>query len=492
MTDSRSIRSTSARGGLLDLSMTDIWPLEDARVEETAGELRVHLRSWRLQSTTPASRLDFSTGDLETNTYRAFFGRRFPGGAALQLGAYHYSTTDVNNGGDANQLSLWGRVGWARGKWSVDASMMRGHRTRAEQVRTDTRPVLPDFNGTRSTSYFRTAYGDPDSGGRWVQFIVGSETFSLAGKLVTVIDSIPGPGGGGPGGSVDAPDTLMFKADTTASAPQYVLSGGWTRGPLRLSATARRRRFAGATYTGESARAAVERGAMTFAAFVERAPEDSTYRLDLSGRIQLRPYLRLSGSVSRYKPFAGTSIPTSTALRGEVALRLGRMWLSGGLMQRDTARLPAPVVFDTGFTGAAQGHTNGTFATIRGKFWKDIGLDIVAMKYASQGVFLPQYQTRSSLYFDSGLLKRFPSGNLHIHAALSHEYRTGAFFPVRDAAALSSSQYRSWSALLEIRLLTATLTYQYRNFFGENYQQVPGFDMPGPVNFYGVRWYFYN
>lgn len=479
-------------GGVLDLSMLDTWPLEDARVEQVAGEMRVYLRSWRQRSTTPETRVDFSTGDVETNTYRGFFGRRFPGGAALQLGAYHYSTVDVNNGGDADQTTLWGRLGWARGKWSVDASTLRGHRSRTDQSSTDDLSVLPGFDGTRTTSYLRAAYGDPDSGGRWLQFTLGSQRLSLSGPTVQVIDSVPGPGGGGPGGSVDNPDTLSVKADTNSASPQYVLATGWGRGPIRLSATGRLRRFNGSSYTSQSVRASYRSRRLTLAAFMERAPEDSLRRLDLSGRFVLASWLRAAGGLSRYTPLSGAPIPTSTAVRGELAVRLGRVWISGGMLQRNAARLIPPIVFDTGLAEASQGQTKGYFATLRGKFWKDLGVNVSAIRYASEGVYLPQYQARSALYFDSGLLQRFPSGHLHIHAEVSHEYRTQAFFPLAAGDTLESSQYRSWNAMLEIRLLTATLTYQYRDFFDEVYQQVPGYRMPGPVNFYGIRWYFYN
>ena len=104
-------------GGLLDLSMLDMWHLEDARIERGADEVRVHLGTWRVQNLTPATRVDFSTGDLQTNAYRAYYGKRFARGHAVQLGVYQYSSTDVQNGGDVHHLSLWGRVGWANKQW---------------------------------------------------------------------------------------------------------------------------------------------------------------------------------------------------------------------------------------------------------------------------------------------------------------------------------------------------------------------------------------
>jgi hypothetical protein len=57
---------------------------------------------------------------------------------------------------------------------------------------------------------------------------------------------------------------------------------------------------------------------------------------------------------------------------------------------------------------------------------------------------------------------------------------------------LLSSEFRSYGLLLEIRLLQATLSYQYRNMVNAAYQQVPGFRNIGAVQYYGVRWNFFN
>jgi hypothetical protein len=50
--------------------------------------------------------------------------------------------------------------------------------------------------------------------------------------------------------------------------------------------------------------------------------------------------------------------------------------------------------------------------------------------------------------------------------------------------------YRTISSLLEIRILNATVSWQFRNLLGERYSQVPGYVMPRQTNFYGVRWAF--
>jgi hypothetical protein len=161
-------------------------------------------------------------------------------------------------------------------------------------------------------------------------------------------------------------------------------------------------------------------------------------------------------------------------------------------MSRDTAVLIAPVVYDTGFRSAAARAMTGTFLRFRGKFWKDVGVDVSAVKWDSGGAFRPEYQTRSQLYVNTGWLSRFPTGNFHVLAAVAHEYRTVAYFPLATGDPLRSSQYRTLDFLLEIRLLQATLTYQFRNALNVQFTQIPGFPMHRPAQVYGVRWQFFN
>ena len=95
------------------------------------------------------------------------------------------------------------------------------------------------------------------------------------------------------------------------------------------------------------------------------------------------------------------------------------------------------------------------------------------------------------LFIDTNWLSRFPSGNLNILFAITHDYRTQVPF-ILDEEVVTSSQYRLLGFQLEIRLLQATLSYQFRNFLNETYSQVPGFRNARPAQFYGVRWNFFN
>jgi TonB-dependent receptor-like protein len=463
-------------GGTLDLALIPIWNLEEVVVEQGAQQLRVYLRTWRVARTTPYTRVDISTGDLETNTYRGYYGRRFGGGGALQVGAQQLSTTDPRLGGDGDQLAIFGRTGWAGKRWSVDALFDRTHRTRNVAVDDESAPVLPGVDASRTDAYLRAGYGDPEAGG-WAQLIAATARYSESLK--------------NPAGSSGIPGLPVDTVDTTSSRAQYVVAGGYTRGAIRLSGTARLRSFQGLTYLSPSVRAAYDRRLLSVSLFGERESEAARYRVD--GMVRVRPlsFLTLGGGVSRSAPDPDDGSGTTTSLRGEAALRLGRLWITGGVVQRDTVVVPPPVIFDTAFRAVRRVPATLLLASIRGPLWKAITLDVVGVRAKEDGFYQPQYEVRSELYVSTSWLDRFPRGNFHVKASVMHEYRTAALFPRGDEV-VKSSQYRTIGTLLEIRLLDAVLFYQFRNLLGDIYEQVPGLIMPRQAQLYGVRWEFYN
>ena len=485
----------SRLNGQHDLSLVDMWQLEDATVETVADEIRVHFRSWRVNNTTPVTRIDVQTGDLQTNFYRGFFGKRFPGGQAIQLAGNHYATTDKRTGELGDQTSLWGRIGMARGTWSADATVLRSGRKFTERtfegdpdIDTDT---LPTMDGIWTVGIARFALGDPVNSPWWIQGLASAQTYDIRNPPLIEIDSIPGPGGGGPGGSLEEPDTLTIPNDTTQSRPQFVLTGGLTRGPFRVSAAGRLRRSQGDMLFSPAVRVGFLSGPLTLSFLGERSRPEKVQRIEGSGRFMIGERFAVSGSVSQFSPIENADAPTSLAMRAEGGARVGRMWVTAGAIRRDTAFLPAAIALDTAFGSAAQGPSNGLFATIHGKFYRDVGVDISAVRFDDADVYRPQYETRSRIYLDSDMRNKFPSGNLNIQLSITHEYRTEVLFPTATGA-LESSQYRTWGGELEIRLLTATITLMYRNFLGAEYQQVPGFTMPSVTSMYGVRWTFIN
>jgi hypothetical protein len=161
-------------------------------------------------------------------------------------------------------------------------------------------------------------------------------------------------------------------------------------------------------------------------------------------------------------------------------------------MSLDTTIVPAPIVYDTLYQPAELGAHQTTFATLRGPIWKAIGLDVVANKSPAGLPYIPEYQVRSQLYASTSWLSRFPQGNFHIFVSVTHEYRTRVLFPVAEGDPQQSSQYRSIATMLELRLYDATISWQFRNVLGEIYSVVPGYTAPRAINYYGVRWDFFN
>jgi hypothetical protein len=474
-------------GAMHDLSAIPMWTLEELVVERAAEELRVYIRSWRVNKTTPVTRVDVATGDLSTNAYRGFFGRRFGNGTALQIGAQQYSTQDPRAGGDGDQLGLLGRFGWAKKQWSADVTLLRTRRSRTEQLRVVdesgvTLANIPGLEAARTEAYARVGYADPDSP-YWLQVIAAASRFAETNEKTTTVPT---------GTGTDIPfagDTV----DTTSSRGQYIVTGGAKLLGASVSATGRLRLFNGLWFLTPSARVAYDRGLLSVSAFAEQQVSDSTFRGDVSVRFRPLRFLSVGGSIGRTSPLDGHDRPTSLAYRGEVGVRVGRMWAGGGIMSVDTSVVPGPIAYDTLYQTIAVGQRRTTFATLRGPLWKAIGLNVVANKAPAGQLYVPQYHVRSELYFSTGWLDKFPQGNFHIMASVAHEYRTEVQFPVpEESAPQFSTPFHVVSTLLELRLYDAVISWQYRNVMGTIYAVVPQFAAPRAINYYGVRWDFFN
>lgn len=481
--DGFELDETNPRAGAVqDYSTVPLWTLEEVRIERAAREIRVHMRTWTTRSTTAATRVDVATGDYDTNTYRGYYAKRFSSGVLLQAGAYQYATQDEVLG-DADHLALFARSGWAKGKFSVTGTYYTLGLDRAEQLRIEdvNRPNLPRQDGRYAQAYARIAYGDPSQDGLWAQIGAGTFQFRLTRGDSTIF--VPG----------QPPDTVTFNRDTTRVRPQYVGAIGYTYGPFGVSLNVPVRDVRGDLFVGPAARAAFSSDRLVASVFAEQRLPDSTLTADATVRVMPLSFLALSGSVGRSSPLKSADRPTVTSARAELGLRLGRVWISGGAITRDTAAAAAPVIFDSAFVSVADGPRNGTFATIRGKILGDFGIDAMATRWDEEGLYRPREQSRVQLFIDTQWRSAVPSGNLNIFAAVTHEYRGSSFFPLEaPSLPLQTPVYRTWNFQLEVRILRAVLSYQFRNVFGAQYQQVPGFLMTRQTNFYGVRWEFVN
>lgn len=475
---------------MLDLSQINLWSLEDATIDVSADEVRVYLRSWRVTNTSPSTRTDVSTGDQQTNLYRGFYGRRYDHGEAVQFAAQQYGTTPPSIfGSSSDQLGIIGRLGWAKGPWSVDAfatrtgrhrGTIRGFTNIAFGVAGDS---IRGVESTRTDAYVRAAWRDPDTSPLWAQVLAATSKYNYTGVGDTLRITTRG----------DTADTVRVSLDTAVSRSQWIFSAGAERFGGRVSFTERLRAGAGLKLATPEVRASWGAGPLELSGFAQGKGADSTSRADVIAHLTPLSFISVLGSVGRS---ADDRVPgvrtTMNYIRGEGGVRVHGLWLLGGVIRRDSTTLAPPKLIDSIFVAQQEAPATGVTAAIRGRVWKAINADFWAVRWNdSTGVYRPRYQTRSELYVATNLIERFPTGNFGFLFSVVHEYRSGANFPTANGVDVTTG-YRTISTLLEIRVLSAVVSWQFRNTMGERYAQVPAFYMPRQTNLYGVRWQFWN
>ena len=501
--------------------------LEEIRIERAGEEVRVYARSWRVDRTIPYTRADIATGDQNSNLYRAWFGRRYDHGEALQVAAEQFTTQPNSRLPSSDVLNLMLRGGITHGPWSADAFMQRSHRNRAPWSGvgdlSETRDTVPGLETQRITAYARLANGDPE-GGRWMQVIASANSYRGSARSSTNLSaSLP-----------SSTDSLNALSDSLAYESQYLVTGGVTRGAVQLSGAERIRVGGHRTSHVASGRASATYGPLALSLFGEGRSYLNPSRAEASFKFGFRDRLALVGSASQTgsgtfdrlfdEPRSGEVYDESGAFKSpgigqfvkpdtsevkryrldgrtnsrvEAGIRLRDLWLSGGVLRRGPTTLLAAAEFDRRYARASavkvESEANGRMVAARGRLWRAINVDAWAIKWNdSTGFYRPQYQARSELYIQTNLLDKFPGGNFGLLTSLAHEYRSSTRFPLAGDSARIAPGYRTITFKLEIRIQTAVVTYQFRNLLQEKYGQVPGFNVPRQTQFYGVRWDFWN
>lgn len=467
----------SRNSGPLDLSTVQLWSLEHLSIERSAGELRIYMRSWRVDNTDPYTRVDIATGNEDTNLYRGFYGKRFNNGGVLQVGGQQYGVTSPRFAGSGDALSLLARLGIARKAWSIDGFVLRHHATRdlERTIAGSGRPPVLPLDATNTDAYIRAAVGGVESG-PWAQITVASLGF----KGRTSPDRTVGTA---------FSDTLERRRSET----QYNASAGFTLGPARVEVEDRLRALGGQTYNGASARLDLVTPIGVATGFVEHDGFRKTTNADAGIRAQPLPFIAFSGSVGRSIPItSGVSTQiTTTSARGEVAIKLFGPWLSGGVIRADGTPGLAPVVYDTLFLPTVAARVSGRTASIRGPIRGGFGIDAWVTQWDTAGSYKPKYESRSEINYANKFPKAFPRGDFEVRVAGIFEYRGSVTFPL-EAGDLQTPVAKTISALLEIRIMRAVLSYQQRNILAYQYQIIPGYEMPRVLAIYGVRWDFWN
>ncbi|MBK5189026.1 MAG: hypothetical protein JJD97_12345 [Gemmatimonadaceae bacterium] len=484
--DGMEVDNLDARaGGALDLAELQLWSLEEVTIERGADELRVYCRSWSVQRTTTSTRIDVVTGDQRTNLYRAFFGRRFQHGELLQVGGQSYGTSSDQGVGGGNELSLFARLGWAKGSWSVDGYLMHAERTRDLRQQdignTLLEPDIPEQRRLRADMYFRTGYGDPDSG-VWAQAMVAHSNVrehSPFGALANLpVDS----------------------ADTTRTSTQYIVTGGLTRWGLRLSAAERYHQLQTGGVGATEVRASFEHRLLALSLYAERRGADSSSTEEATARLTPLPFFAVAGTIARRHGGTAFGDEDEVSARIEAGIKLHQAWIAGGIWRRAQAVVPGLTAFDTAYKSQPTVSATGPFVTVRGKVWRDIGLNIWAVRWDSPGFYRPQLQSHEELYIDTQWLKRFPSKHFRLVAGIAHEYRQDVMFPVSnvteslsDPNGIVASFSHAIVGRIEFHILDATIFFNsYSGMSPTRVEQVRGYLLPTQRLQYGVRWQFWN
>ena len=460
-------------GGLLDLSEIQLWTLEEVLVERGGDELRVYLRSWRVERTTTASRTDVFTGDEDTNYYRGYIGRRFSHGEAAQAGFQQYGTSGPSSGG-GDELALIARLGWAGRVASIDAFGIRGRRQRNTQT-SDDGYTIPRVNSIRRDTYVRVGLGDADRGA-WAQVVLGGQSFTR--ERIDPAES---------SGDTNDIDTIEEKR----SRNQLVGAVGWSGDLLRASITSRSYARADG-FQSLTGRLSLAHRFAGVSALGEWRGDDSSSLGEVSVRLSPFSFLSFSGVASLRRHPADLQANDLVTARGEVALRIRSLWFSGGVVRLDSIHVTPLVVFDSSYVRHDEGPTMALYGGVRGRVWRAIHADVFAFRWERQGFYRPQLQLRSEIYVRTRWLKKFPSGQFGALISVRHDYRDGIAFPTDEGPEVARSAHEL-SSLFEIRLVDAVLFWRQQYTLGQLPNEfIPGFAVPRQLTLYGVRWDFWN
>ncbi len=464
-------------GGIHDLAAIQIWTLEELAVERAAGEIRVHMRSWRVDRIAPYTRTDVTTGNEETDIYRGFYGKRYGRGEALQLAAQQSSTASSRFGGGGNGLSIFGRVGVGRRLWSVDATANRTHMGRDPQA-AFTAGGIPAYDATHTLAYLRGSVGAVGSG-PWLELVAASHEIKESSPPTTA-------------SQIASRGFVPDSADTTRSRTQLVATAGFSRWGAAITISDRLRRYGGNAYNAVSGRAELNARMLAAGVFAEYDDERGIRRADGNVRITPLSFVAFAGGLSQQSADGSRAVvPDSRSVRAEVGLRLIGPWLYAGLVRSDTMHTRPPLVYDTAYTAAGAASRTATYAGIRGPIWRGIGADVFATRWEAGQDYLPEYQAHTELNFATRWLSRFPRGDFGFRSWVAYDYRTAVAFPTRSGVAENTIASHVFSGVVEIRIMRAAITYQTRNVFGFQHDIVPGFLMR-QIQIYGVRWDFWN
>lgn len=466
-------------GGSLDLATIPLWPMEEVSVERAAGELRVYLRSWRVERTEAETRTDVYTGSENTNLYRGYYGKRLQSGLGLQIAAQQYSTANLNTGGNGDALGAFARVGVARGDWSVDASALRLRRTRELTRRFITKPTpvddaIPRYNGRDIAASVRAGYRSADSAGVWA-------TLTAATIQYVEDDSVARSG-------------AAANADSLVSQSQWIATLGVNRGAWQTSATVRLRAQAGETRLAPALRASWMGARAALSGSAESAGPDSTLRLDFAARLRVLRWLHLGAYASQHTPTdAVVDGPARLTTRAQLGLVFADRWLTVAAIQRSEARVIGLAAFDSAYGPATLPAASGIEVGLRGTIIGPLSLAWSGISWgAEEAIYRSSLESHTELRVETALRKSLPRADFRLIVAVTHDYQNDYLAPDGVGGVMRAKGASALGTLLDIRIKDAHVFWYNRNLTGKVYETVPGYLMPRLMQLYGIRWRFWN
>ena len=325
---------------------------------------RLAARVDRARKTTPYTRVDIFTGDLNTNGFRGLFARRFANGFVAPVRRAAGRDADGARVGVPHRRRnrRVGRRrpagdrrahGWARGKLTIDAQATGIARTRDSQPAREGYTNLVSFKGSRREGYGRIAYGD-STRGFWTQALVGVLRTRLQGDASA--DTV----------TADTTGAEPASRDTVRARTQQLFTVGYRAPWWHASLVDRVRPVEGTSYHAPAFRAGLGRERFTLMAYGERRSLDSLSQLDMSALVRPLPWLSLVASQSWRSPINDTTRTSSSSTRVEAAVRFRRLWFGGGVMREGATQYAsfAPIWRTAGRAANAIA-TTGVVASVR-------------------------------------------------------------------------------------------------------------------------------
>lgn len=462
-------------GGSIDLGTVPLWSMEQVTLERGAGELRIHLRSWRVRYTPPSTRTDIVSGSENTNLYRGFYGRRFSKGGVLQIAGQQYSSVSGVTRGDGDALGAFIRAGTVRGAVSVDAVIHRMGRTRAPTRRnvlaTPINNAIGGFTGREIAAYVRVAHGQPADDGVWWQ--------AVAATVQHIEDDTA------------ASSAMTPDPDTSTTQGQFVGALGVTRGGFRLSGTARYRTQGGGGLLTPAVRVeAMRRRVATYVLWEGEAP-DARSRLDAAASTTPVDWATARFAVSLRSP-SNASESFANSSRAELEVRRSGHSIALAAIAMTSATVAGMPVFDTAFTAREVEGSTGQQVRIAGPIRGPFSYEWTGIRWSGDALYRAPTETHAEIRVSTGLRRYLTRGTFHLAAAVTHDWRGSVDMPDGAGGVKSVLGAGTYGTLLDIRIGAAHLFWYNRNFTGKVYETVPGYLMPRLVQLYGLRWEFWN